>query len=1114
MSPASPSSSPRVPWLKRLAGTAFLVGFVLLILGGKFRVLHTTGSDLPIHDAWDAEAAMTLQPWLEDKLSFSDLLHPHNEHRLVTTKLYALALVALNGQWDNLVATVGSALVHTLCAVLLLCLGRRVLPPAWSPAFAVLLLLLFALPFAWANLLVGFQVQFYFLVLFTLAHLWLSLESDRFMLRWALGQLSAALAIVTLASGLFSSLAVLAALAHRAWNSRKLTAQQLATAILALAFTFLGWSLKNDVPGHAPLHAQSVSQFLSAFLHLLAWPGNHFFPLSLALFLPAAPFLLRLLRTRSASFADSTLLALFVWFVLQSAATAYARANADPLTSRYLDLVAFGPLLAFVFIIRELSGRSRRLAALVWFAFFGLGLHQQTRHLGAAVLHPEATLNRDRENAVRAYLVSGDASHLHVDEPWKSAYPDPDILQQRLASPSLQRLLPASVRRSLPLAPAFPPPVPAALLPAPYPVVFSSWQRPADAPPHIWRGATQPADTLPILRFRVAGHFGPDHPKLQVVIKTATDSVPLLSARSSLDRWKTINVVRPPGEWWIEITDADPTAWFALTEPVEVGRLSWLAGKLLKQHRPLTVLGLLLLLSGTLGFIWPRRLQLIETVRAFPSHLPSLRIRDLRPSPAVVLAILGLLWAALSLNLAWSVGRFQPNVLAYDQWDFLEPLFAQGGTWDLFTRQHGPHRQGAAFVITSWILSATDWDARADSLWIAALLSASALLALNLKRKFTGPLQLRDAWIPLVALSLGQFEALLITPNASHSVFPLFLLLLTANLWLTRHSPTRYLFSGLAAVCLTFTGFGLFAGAVLTALLVVSAFREWLAGHRTAATFAALATILSVIGWILFFSNYRFDPAVEGFRFPWTPLSDYARFLFLMLATPAGLHGATAPNYLLGALLAILLLLALASLARRWLRAPSPALEAQLLLLTSSLLFVCNTAVGRIPLGVDAGMSSRYLTLLFPLWLALSLAATGTSRRAFALTSSLALWTLALLPLRDLPSRPIEDWPGTLGATDRQYAHFAYFTAGKAAWADTYLKNGDWRRAQAEHPNVIYPDAAIVHLAGKLDYLRTHRLLFFAPGKSYHPYLQSPAAPTLTPAVPAAPDSDTHSPPD
>ncbi|MEI7553102.1 MAG: hypothetical protein WCL24_12305, partial [Verrucomicrobiota bacterium] len=250
-----------------------VAGFCLLIFGGKLWLVSAAGSDLPTWDQWDAEGEVVLRPWLEGWMGQKEIFHPHNEHRLVTTKLFNLGLFIANGQWDNLLEATVNAAVHTACALVLLFLALPWLPRPWPGVFAALLTLLFTLPFGWENSLFGFQVQFYFLLLFSLGHLGLTLKGDGFSIRWGVGQICGLLAALSLASGFLSALGVLAVLGHRLVRERRWSAQQITTTSLALIFTVLGWILKNDVPAHAVLRAHDAGQFAGAFFKLLTWPG-------------------------------------------------------------------------------------------------------------------------------------------------------------------------------------------------------------------------------------------------------------------------------------------------------------------------------------------------------------------------------------------------------------------------------------------------------------------------------------------------------------------------------------------------------------------------------------------------------------------------------------------------------------------------------------------------------------------------------------------------------------------------------------------------------------------------------------------------------------------------
>jgi hypothetical protein len=223
--------------MKTLARCLLVTGFALLIFGGKLWLLDVAGSDLPVWDQWDAEDEYLIRPWLEHRLDWSILNHAHNEHHLVTSKLFALGLFVINGQWDALVEATANALVHTASALLLLALARRWLHGGWLVLCGALLVLLFTLPFSWENTLFGFQGQFYFLTLLSLGHVWLSLDDTGFAPRWFLGQVLGLFAVVTMASGCLSSAAVLTVLFIRLVRERRLAPPATLAGGLALGFS-------------------------------------------------------------------------------------------------------------------------------------------------------------------------------------------------------------------------------------------------------------------------------------------------------------------------------------------------------------------------------------------------------------------------------------------------------------------------------------------------------------------------------------------------------------------------------------------------------------------------------------------------------------------------------------------------------------------------------------------------------------------------------------------------------------------------------------------------------------------------------------------------------------
>jgi hypothetical protein len=461
----------------------------------------------------------------------------------------------------------------------------------------------------------------------------------------------------------------------------------------------------------------------------------------------------------------------------------------------------------------------------------------------------------------------------------------------------------------------------------------------------------------------------------------------------------------------------------------------------------------------------------------------SARVRPIH----LVTFLCGLLYA----NWIVAIARFQPNVLFRDQWDYLNPLFNHEGWWASVLQQQGPVREGLGLLLTSWILEATSWDIRYDSVWGATMLLVATVLALRLKWRMTGTMAFRDAWIPLVFLSLGQFETVVSTPNQSHSVLPLTLILLTANVWLSTRPVVRYLCAGGLGLMLTFTGFGLFAGGVIAVLLAARALRHAHEREYRSLWPAAIGLTVVVAGWYRFSIGYTFQPAVEGFRFPWPPWTDYVRFIVLMLNLPSAHIGEASRHYLSGSILALIVTgtaVYIASLFVR--RGASLNDDVLVLLMWSGVLFVVTTAVGRIPLGVRAGAVPRYLSRMLPIWFAVYLLAARYPRRVLS-AATVLLGLFAVLPYSSMGRQPLAEWPGTFGIRPWQLNAMVLFGISKVAWADNYLATGSWENVQAADVPVMHPSPAGSRFDEKLRFLREHKLTFLASSdrRDYLPWL-------------------------
>jgi hypothetical protein len=411
------------------------------------------------------------------------------------------------------------------------------------------------------------------------------------------------------------------------------------------------------------------------------------------------------------------------------------------------------------------------------------------------------------------------------------------------------------------------------------------------------------------------------------------------------------------------------------------------------------------------------------------------------------------------------ISKYAVNVLYFDQWDLLTPLFRGSPTLKgLFLTQLGPPRAGVGLIATWLLYSATRWNTRAEQFLIGGCIFTAMLLALAIKRKLFGAFTYSDVAIPLIFLTLIQFETLVGTPDPAHSAVPLLLIMLYLAALLVRRAWLRYSLVLLANFLLIYTGFGVFMGLVTLALFALECYRSarGLDSTRLALPLAGLLVAGASLG--SFFVNYVFLPAVDCFGslgyVPWP----YAEFMGLMFVK---FVGSGIPQHFfmaLGPAALIVLVTACAAAMARLARSKDPSRGALAIatLLGFSFLFSLNTAIGRACQGPVFALTSRYATLLIPGYLGLYFWFLSIP---FARLRRAAITLLMVLLLPGIFRTP----PEAQTSAD-----------GKRAWAACYLRAGNVADCDRETHFSIYPSPELTGLGAKLEYLRQNRLGFFA----------------------------------
>jgi hypothetical protein len=437
---------------------AAIGGCLLAILGFRVLLIARLGSPTPFWDQW-AEAMSVYLPYLSHTLTFDHLVAFHNEHRLLLTRVTALALFLLNGTWDPILQMLIGALVHVAAIGCLIVFLSAVLPFGRLVALLALALLFYTVPFGWDNTLSGFQIQFYFLLLLSVVSLFLLSRAQAWSAGWLVGTLLAALGYFSVASGsLILPAAIVLALAQIALGERSGAREWGGIALQAVIAAFIIHDLLAYAPRTAVIDA-SVRQLFSSLMISASWPvAARSWPVVLQIVpaaLVCAPILIlatRIVR-QPPPLGDRRwyYVALATWLALQLIALSYARAGGT-IQSRYTDIFIIGVILNFAALLflrsEPTESKQRRLlscGAALWIFAVMLGAGQKAvGNVIDEVSFRYASGQRQIEN-VRAFLATNDFAALDNKPAFDIPFPDARTLRDLLTNPSLRAILPAEL---------------------------------------------------------------------------------------------------------------------------------------------------------------------------------------------------------------------------------------------------------------------------------------------------------------------------------------------------------------------------------------------------------------------------------------------------------------------------------------------------------------------------------------------------------------------------------------------------------------------------------------------------------------------------------------------
>ena len=419
-----------------------------------------------------------------------------------------------------------------------------------------------------------------------------------------------------------------------------------------------------------------------------------------------------------------------------------------------------------------------------------------------------------------------------------------------------------------------------------------------------------------------------------------------------------------------------------------------------------------------------------------------------------------------SLRLLTFIQENSVNVLFWDQWDYYLPLFNKKGIIDIFLWQHGPHRQGLAFVIESIIANLTRWNTSVISMASGVYLIAAAIVALLLKKRLFGSFHYADIVIPILVLTLSQYSNLIGDPNAAYGAFPLLLIFLYAYSWLIPKKILKYALVLLLNFLLIYSGFGIVAGIITVLLLLVNIYHH-LRFKQKNLTLPTVSLFIAIFSLASFFIGFNFGSSVDSFIFPHLPYSDYLNFISLMFASFIGFkQGLTVISILVG--LSVFLLLLYALIKNLGVLITKTTFDnkvlASVILISYSLLFASAVAIGRICRGIGEGQSPRYMTYLIPAFLALYFLILRLPNAKLKLFGKLLFIFIIIF--------------AELNVVPRNQADITYHAEGKMSWKSCYFQYEDVAYCNKKTNFEIFPRPDEIKY--RLEYLKEKKLNLFS----------------------------------
>ena len=571
------------------------------------------GSQTPYWDDWGMGRRMAL--YMESGFDFTWLYGLTNGHRSAFSKLTNMLFFILNDhQWEPYLTMVLNAVVWAISGVFLIYIGFRERLKINSWLFCGLIIVLWSYPLSLFNILSTVQTYLYYMVLFSVCGFWL--VTDRVLsLKWWCGICLIAAACLTTGGGSFAPVSVACAALFMALCDKQNRRQHFITAGLASLFAVFGLYLILSQGGKPVLaEVMTLGDFLTTLFKTLSWPASdRLWPAAIYL-LPIVLLAFAIIGNRIAPSRLVTFTITMAGFgIMLAMAIAYARGtDGNGPTERYFDfltLYCIASALSLMLIRRAALGSQRHFCNILTVLWLVTCIVAVPYHLRVYQfqLNDKQNLVPVQEDIMARYSVTGDPeifekrAFRQVPFPRKGQLQDMMALLHRtdaqpytLQASSMQ----LGVRDNAFVVEGIPMPISGRY--RRLESVLGSFNKNSGAQLATGEYTSEVfIAKRPYVMIPVSGHLGAKGTSLTMVGEDngkTVDIHPKTQRPGRNKTWREVLVAAPDKRFRIIAKDNSTEVWFAFAAPRSVGRLSYLADRIIANGKTIWRLGLLLIL--------------------------------------------------------------------------------------------------------------------------------------------------------------------------------------------------------------------------------------------------------------------------------------------------------------------------------------------------------------------------------------------------------------------------------------------------------------------------------------------------------------------------------------